>query len=131
MLLHRIATAAFASLLFCSCASTSTTVHVKSEAPHPGDGTLEVTMADEVNTRVELHMSELGEEAPSYVVWAVPADPQRMTAKLGALAGDGSFEGTIPLTDFWLIVTAERTPAAVMPSGDLVITAEIRREKAS
>jgi hypothetical protein len=125
--------------MLAACAS-STAVHVKSSAPLSGEGTLKVTMKDEKHTTIDLRMTDL--EKPSsigasvYVAWAVPAISQNITPmKIGAFQrnddASGNFEATVPLTDFYLVVTAEHSDEVRFPSGGAVLSAEIRREPAS
>lgn len=124
----------FAVVFSSACAAS--TLHLESSGMLKGEGTLTAEMTDAQHTKIALHMDAL--DAPSkvgastYIAWAAPvAALNQPPHKIGALSFDGdagaSVEAMVPLTDFWIFVTPEKSEHAIVPTAPPIVSAEIRR----
>lgn len=126
---------AMIATLFIGCAATKETVTLKSTPPMRAEGQLEVTMNADHETGIQLKVHDLAKPsslgANAYVAWAIPVRAEEAPRRVGALAlasdHEGALEATVPLNDFWLIVTAEPSPYGRAPMGAQIFSAEIRR----
>lgn len=126
---------AMVATLFTGCASTQETVKLKSTPPLRAEGQLEVTMKADHQTEIELRVHDLVKPTSigvnAYVAWAIPLDAHESPLRVGALSMEadrkGELDATVPLNNFWLIVTAELMPNGRAPAGAQIFSAEIRR----
>jgi hypothetical protein len=119
-----------------NCASGPRSIRLQTTPTVPAaEGTVEAKRGPNQNTAVSVEVRHLAKPqriesgATTYVVWARPlqyGDVQN----LGALKIDdelkGKLETVTPLQSFQLFITAEPAPTVSSPSGEPLLTANVR-----
>ncbi|MBK8480198.1 MAG: hypothetical protein IPL40_03315 [Proteobacteria bacterium] len=125
-----VSVVAAAALALAACAQT---IAVNRSTIVPGAvGKLTVEKDDSGNAKVKLEVehlapsTQLSPPRAAYVVWAQTRDGRAFM--LGQLKVDddykGVFEGTAPVSQLRLIVSAEDSTAATQPSSQVVLTTD-------
>jgi hypothetical protein len=126
--------AAFVSALSVGCASTR--VEMQPTSRNPGSSGQVVAKEQNGNTKVIVDVEHLPEPEvldpglTRYVVWLRPAGSTRYV-NLGQVVIDdarsGRLERTTPYEDFFVLVTGEATPTTPVPSGYVMLEADVAR----